>query len=231
MNVDDLEVRALADATTDVQVVRYGIEPDGRPDITARDVQITPSGMSMRLVDMRTGRASRVTTRLLGKHAAGHVLAGVATAVAAGRSLGDLSPAISVLEPVEHRLQLIRGAGGVTVIDDAFNSNPKGAAAALEVLERMPAGRRLVVTPGIVELGEMQYEANRAFGALAGRVADAVIFVGKVNRQALSDGARGTETHISTSDSLAEATKLMANMIGPGDVVLFENDLPDQYEG
>lgn len=231
MNVDDPEVRALADKTTGVTVVRYGIDPEGRPDVAAGPVEITPAGMSLTIIDHRSGERAQASTHLLGRHAAGHVLAGVASAIAAGRSLSDLPSAIALLEPVEHRLQLIEGAGGVTVIDDAFNSNPDGAAVALEVLEQMPAGKRLVVTPGIVELGEMQYEANRAFGEAAAKAADVVILVGRLNRPALTKGAAGGPAQVVAVDSLAEATRRLAGMIGAGDVVLFENDLPDQYEG
>jgi UDP-N-acetylmuramoyl-tripeptide--D-alanyl-D-alanine ligase len=132
---------------------------------------------------------------------------------------------------VEHRLQLIEGTGGVTVIDDAFNSNPDGAAAALAVLEQMPGGRKVVVTPGIIELGEMQAEANRVFGRRAAAVADVVIVVARLNRDAILDGADGGRAEIVAVDSLDDATARLTTLLRPGDVVLFENDLPDQYEG
>lgn len=153
--------------------------------------------------------------------------------MAVGRSLSGLKEAILSLEPVEHRLQLIEGSGGVTVIDDAYNSNPQGAAAALEVLAAMPARRRVVVTPGIVELGPAQADANRALGALAARVADAVIVVAAVNREALSEGVRSSAngTALVTVDSLRDAEHELARLLAPGDAVLFENDLPDHYEG
>jgi UDP-N-acetylmuramoyl-tripeptide--D-alanyl-D-alanine ligase len=132
---------------------------------------------------------------------------------------------------VEHRLQIIRGAGGVTVIDDAFNSNPDGAAAALEVVEAMPATPKIVVTPGIIELGELQAEANEQFGEHAGRVADTLIVVAKVNRASLVAGAeRSGRAEVVTVDTLAEAQEVMKGLLRPGAVVLFENDLPDHYE-
>ncbi|MBW3594388.1 MAG: UDP-N-acetylmuramoyl-tripeptide--D-alanyl-D-alanine ligase [Actinobacteria bacterium] len=234
MNVDDPEVRALADQTEHVQVVRYGIDPAGAPDITAGDITTSASGTSFTIFDSRWGGASiQVTTRLLGKHAVGHVLAAVAVAVSAGEARDDLPARIERLQPVEHRLQLIQGTGGITVIDDAFNSNPAGAAAALDVLGAMPGGKKVVVTPGIIELGPLQREANEDFGEHAVRVADAVVFVAKLNRDALVAGARRVDGggDVITVDTLAEATAKLPGLIGPGDVVLFENDLPDQYEG
>jgi len=233
MNVDDPEVRALADRTDHVRVVRYGIDPAGRPDITARDVRLSSEGTSFTIVDNRDGSSLDVTTRLLGKHAIGHVLAGVAVALSAGSQIAELRSRIERLEPVEHRLQLIRGTGRITVIDDAFNSNPEGAAAALEVLAAMPGGKKVVVTPGIVELGPLQAQENERFGERVARVADAVIFVAKLNRAALLAGASRVNGHaqVLTADTLDEATAQLPQLIGPGDVVLFENDLPDQYEG
>ena len=233
MNVDDPEVRTLADSTVSVTVVRYGIDPGGAPDVTARDISVGPEGTSFTVIDTRTGSSIDATTRLLGRHSIGHVLAGVAVALATGSPLSELRTRIAALEPVEHRLQLIEGTGGITVIDDAFNSNPEGAAAALDVLASMPARRRVVVTPGIIELGPLQEQENERFGERAASVADAVIVVAKVNRSAILRGARkaGDGAKVFAVDTLSEATAKLPDLIGPGDVVLFENDLSDQYEG
>ncbi|MDQ3751892.1 MAG: UDP-N-acetylmuramoyl-tripeptide--D-alanyl-D-alanine ligase [Actinomycetota bacterium] len=231
MNVDDPEVRALADATEGVKVVRYGLDGSARPDVTAHSVEVTVDGT---VFTVGAGGAElRARTRLLGAHALGHILAAVAVARATGRPLRELDGPIQSLPAVEHRLQMIDGAGGVKVIDDAYNSNPEGAAAALEVLGAMPGARKLVVTPGIVELGPLQREANELFGERAARVADTVIVVASLNRDAILSGARrvnGPAELIAVS-SLAEATEELGRLLGPGDVVLFENDLPDQLEG
>ncbi|MFN2594435.1 MAG: UDP-N-acetylmuramoyl-tripeptide--D-alanyl-D-alanine ligase [Actinomycetota bacterium] len=230
MNVDDPVVRALADDTKKVRVVRFGSEPEGRPDVSATDVSIDKTGTSMTI--HADGATATLPTRLLGRYAISHVLAGVAVARALDQPLETVAQRAGSIAPVEHRLQLIEGAGGVTVIDDAFNSNPDGASAALEVLASMPANKRVVVTPGIIELGPMQEKANHAFGAHVARVADVALFVARTNRDALSAGAResGSDTKVITVDTLAEATEHLKTVLAPGDVVLFENDLPDQYE-
>lgn len=231
LNVDDPEVRSVADATSRVEVVRYGIEAEGNPDITVKELWLVERGTAMTIVDKRTDQELHVKTKLLGRHAVGHVLAAVAVALAAGRSLAELGPAIESMKPVEHRLQIIDGTGGVTVIDDAYNSNPAGAAAALEVLEQMPGGRKIVVTPGMVELGPLQFEANESFGEHAGRVASHLIVVARLNREAIVSGARKAgSAEVITVDSLTQATEHLKTLLRPGDVVLFENDLPDQYE-
>ena len=231
MNVDDARVRALADDTTGIEVVRFGLNPEGGPHITAVDPSTARSGTRFTLVDARSQQSCDVSTRLLGRHSLGHVLAGAAVAVAAGRRLQELVEPIAGLEPVEHRLQLIEGAGGVTVIDDAYNSNSDGAAAALEVLQALPARRRVVVTPGIIELGALQEQANEDFGRRAAAVADTLVVVAKTNRDALVRGAEDDSARVLVVDSLAEAQQELASLLGPGDAVLFENDLPDHYEG
>ena len=230
MNVDDPEVRALADATDRVSVIRYGLDPDGRPDVTAADLQITPAGTAF-TIGVGTD-VMRVQTTLLGRHAVGHVLAAVSVATVRGAPLRSLKRQVETLEPVEHRLQLIKGTGGVTVIDDAYNSNPEGATAALEVLESMPGRQKIVVTPGIIELGSLQREANESFGEEAGAVADHLIVVTRVNREAIVTGAtRSDGANVVTVDTLQEAQEELQKVISAGDVVLFENDLPDHYEG
>jgi UDP-N-acetylmuramoyl-tripeptide--D-alanyl-D-alanine ligase len=231
VNADDPVVRGLRDEVAGTDVVRYGLDPAGEPDVTATDVEVTRAGTAMTIVDRRTGASVGAATKLLGRHSIGHVLAGVAVALHAGRSLEELREPIAALAPVEHRLQLIEAPGGVTVLDDAFNSNPDGAAAALEVLGSMPARQRIVVTPGIVELGELQREANEELGRKASAVADVVIVVARLNREAILAGAASGRARLVTVASLDDATKELAGIVGPGDVVLFENDLPDQYEG
>jgi UDP-N-acetylmuramoyl-tripeptide--D-alanyl-D-alanine ligase len=231
VNSDDATIRGLGDELAGVEVVRYGLDPGGRPDVTAEDVEVTREGTRMTVVDRRTGETLPARTKLLGRHSIGHVLAGVAVARAAGADLASLKQRIAALAPVEHRLQLIEPPGGVTVLDDAFNSNPEGAAAALDVLASMPARQRIVITPGIVELGELQHEANEDFGRHAAEVADVLIVVARVNRDAIVSGATGGQARVLTVASLDEATQELAKIVGAGDAVLFENDLPDQYEG
>jgi UDP-N-acetylmuramoyl-tripeptide--D-alanyl-D-alanine ligase len=231
MNVDDPIVRELADATSHVPVVRYGLDPgEDRPDVTAEHVAFGPNGTTLTIVDARDGTRLEVGTRLLGRHSIGHVLAGYAVARSLGRSPEEIAEASARLAPVEHRLQLMDGAPGITIIDDAYNSNPEGAGAALEVLEAMPAERRVVVTPGMIELGELQREENRRFGEHAARIADTLIVVARVNRDAITEGAREGKAEIIAVDSLEEAQVHLRELLRPGTVVLFENDLPDQYE-
>ena len=160
-------------------------------------------------------------SRLLGFHNISNLCAAASAACALGVSGADIVKAISRIEPAVHRLQLIKGQGGVTVIDDAYNSNPQGARAALDALAYF-TGRKIVVTPGLVELGEAQYRENRDLGAYIAERADYCFAIGD-NAAAIQEGFAGAVI----CRTLKEAQSLLAKMIKPNDVVLFENDLPD----
>ena len=115
------------------------------------------------------------------------------------------------------------------VLDDTFNANPTGAAAALAALAAQPVERRIVVTPGMIELGSSAREANATFGAQAGAVAEVVIIVGRTNRRALKKGLAGTPATVMTVEHRDDAVAwVRANGTGR-DAVLYENDLPDHY--
>jgi UDP-N-acetylmuramoyl-tripeptide--D-alanyl-D-alanine ligase len=165
----------------------------------------------------------------------------VAVALVLGVDPGVLGGRMADLASVDHRLQAVRSASGVTILDDTYNSNPAGAAEALVALggpgpeAPMTAdgrGRLVVVTPGMVELGSRQFDENRRFGAAAAEVADHLLIVGRTNRRALLAGvASVTESpaQVLLVDRRDRAVEWVRRHLGPGDAVLYENDLPDHY--
>lgn len=156
------------------------------------------------------------------------VAAGVA--IAAGLPVSALAPRLSTLPTPEHRLVETRSDSDIVVLDDTYNSNPEGAARALSALAHVAArGQRVLVTPGMVELGRLQASLNTEFAKSAARVADVIVIVGRTNRAALKAGLNGSATNvILVQDREAARTWLRANL-RPGDAALYENDLPDHY--
>jgi UDP-N-acetylmuramoyl-tripeptide--D-alanyl-D-alanine ligase len=170
-------------------------------------------------------------TRLLGKHNIANIAGCACVAHRLGLSSAQIRLGIRKIQPVEHRLQLLPTSGGVSVIDDAFNANPSGVRAAMEVLSAFD-GRKIVVTPGLVELGDSEAEENRAFGQVMAGVADIVLLVGPKHTKPIYDGLveAGFNTNaIHVFKSLNEASEMLWKLAMPGDVVIFENDLPDNY--
>jgi UDP-N-acetylmuramoyl-tripeptide--D-alanyl-D-alanine ligase len=140
---------------------------------------------------------------------------------------------VSRIEQVEHRLNLKQTPGGVTIIDDAFNSNPFGSKMAVDVLHQFSGGKRIIVTPGMIELGDKQYELNRELGEYLGSRVDVAIIVGAYNREALVNGVRDAgmaKEKLHIVDSFNEAQKLLATILAKGDTILYENDLPDTFK-
>lgn len=201
-------------------------------DLAATNISYDVGGCHFRVVDRDGGEEAEMSSLLLGRHNVTNVLLALAVGRLHGMSLRQMKHAVRRLKPVAHRLQL-RKEGPITVIDDAFNSNPVGARNAVEILSKFEAGRRIVVTPGMIELGEMQESENRAFGAFMADRIDEVILVGRRRTRPIFEGlleAGFSESRIKSVDSLFEAQRILKDALRPGDVVLYENDLPDHYD-
>ena len=208
--------RELYARTSRVPAALFGFSGENLA-MTARDLRVGSQGCTFTLIDAG-GEARECTTRLLGKHNIQNILGCAALARRLGLTMDEIAAGIA-------------NQNGVTVIDDAFNSNPAGARAALEVIDTFP-GRRIVVTPGLVELGEREAEENEAFGRAMAPVATVAILVAR-NARALEKGlleAGFDKDNIIITRTLAQASAALGHLTQAGDVVLFENDLPDHYE-
>ena len=226
---DDADICRQLYLKTDKQKTIAGLYPD-TDDIWAEDITAGPEGSRFMLCT----RNERIpcSTVLLGKLNIQNILLSASVAMELGLTAEQIARGISRLKPIEHRLQLISNPGGITIIDDAFNSNIIGAEHAFQTLKDFP-GRRIVITPGMVELGKMEKEMNRQFGEKMASCCDAAILVGKGRSESIAEGLKSRqfpENEIHITNSLEEAADLMRSMVHPGDTVLFENDLPDNYE-
>ncbi len=161
----------------------------------------------------------------------GNVACAVAVALSLGVPMQVVERRLGSLPGAPHRRVPQTGARGTLVIDDTYNSNPAGARAALALLAAVgtAGGKRVVVTPGMVELGKEQDRENARFAAAAGEVATELIVVGRTNAASLLRGARGIGLKARRVAHRQDAVSWVSENLGPGDVVLYENDLPDHY--
>lgn len=215
-----------------VKAERYAVtNPDGA-DYKAVDVRYTPEGTYFTVVGP-DGFELPLSTRLLGECNVSDLLGAVCIALALDVEPEKIRYAVGSIEQVEHRLSIKRTPGGVTIIDDAFNSNPSGSKMAVDVLSQFTDGKRIIVTPGMIELGEEQFNLNKDLGRNIGECLDVAIIVGEYNRDSLVEGVLATDfdkNNLHTVDSFAEAQKLLATLLQSGDTVLYENDLPDTFK-
>ncbi|MBQ2763913.1 MAG: UDP-N-acetylmuramoyl-tripeptide--D-alanyl-D-alanine ligase [Firmicutes bacterium] len=229
LNFDDPAIRANAHRMAG-KVIRYGIHGDDL-DFWAEKIRYTDRGMEF-VLHSKDGAAVELRTRLLGEHNVQNIVGAAAMANQLGVNYKQIKRAVSSLQPVEHRLELKTTATGLHIIDDAFNSNPVGAAAAMNVFRNIENGKKFLITPGMVELGEKEYEENKKFGVLAAEVCDYIALVGITQTEALKEGileAGFPEENLFVAENLNEANSYVFGRMGKGDYVLYENDLPDTY--
>ncbi len=236
LNVDDPRLAALADeleaargtpGVTIERIIRCGSTGE-RLDASVVRLEAGP-------VRLQVGPATAEVTVAEGTH-----LTNLACALGAASALGldprHLAAGVATLEAPDHRGTVEVTEGGVSVIDDTFNSNPMGAQRGLDALSGLAAvgpegqpGRRVVVTPGMVELGPRQDPENERFARAAAQAADTLIVVKRTNRRALVRGAAGGRAQVLTVDDRDQAVAWVRDHLSAGDAVLYENDLPDHF--
>ena len=177
------------------------------------------------------GEEIEFKTILLGKMAAENIRLAVMLCVELGMTADEIMRGVEKLQPIPHRLQLLEH-GGVYILDDAYNCNPKGAEEALKALSRF-SGRKCIVTPGMVECGILEEKINGELGAKIAQAGfDKVILVGNTLIGSMKQGyenAGGDKEVLTVVDNLDKAQKLLKEYLKEGDAVLFLNDLPDVY--
>jgi len=192
-----------------------------------KDVECNSEGSTFTLEF--DGVAVKTHTCLLGRQAAENIALAAEIAHKMGMTVEEISSAVEKLEFIEHRLQLIK-SNGVNILDDGYNSNVKGAAAAIETLKSF-GGKKICVTPGLVELGVLEENENRRLGSrLVGL--DVVILVGDTLIAPVKEGyleSGGNKETLFICPNLFAAEEELKNHITAGDTVLFLNDLPDIY--
>lgn len=205
---------------------------EGGPRFVASEVIETLDGLRFTMTDTVTGEKIIFSTPVLGEHNVTNILLATAVAVHEGMSLQDVAARVRTLRPAESRLVKQVSDQGITIINDAYSANPVGAVSALRVLGMHTGGRRLVITPGMVELADLHEQENYKLGQAAARYATDAILVGEEQTRPIKAGllAEGfSAEHLRVVQTLREAIDWYQANFKPGDTVLFLNDLPDTY--
>lgn len=217
---------------TNTRALRYGITNTDGCDYIATDIRYTSQGTKFKVCGP-DGFELDLETRLLGECNISDILAAVVIALQLGVSADKIRYAVATIDQVEHRLSIKQTPSGVTILDDAFNSNPAGSKMAVDVLSHFKEGKRIIVTPGMIELGSEQYNLNREFGKHVGENVDVAIVVGEYNRMAIVDGIKEAGFNTDNLYEVAtfnDAQTVLGRMLAKGDTILYENDLPDTFK-
>ena len=214
----------------DVKILWVGID-NKDVDVRAVDIKCNNKGTTFNVIFKGDKKKYEFQTRLLGKHNVYNILAGLALGYEFGITIPELQKAVSGVRAVEHRLEL-KKLNGFYMIDDAYNSNPVGAKSAVEVLGMMP-GIKVVVTPGMIELGKEEAKYNKEFGKQISEVADYAVLIGENHTKPIYEGLVNNgfdKDNIIVYNDVRDAYKFINTLINKKEVyALFENDLPDTY--
>ncbi len=196
----------------------------------ASDIRVSNLGTEF-TVTAPNGETERYQMKLIGAHNVINVMGAIAVANRFGIELSELKIPVRRLRPVQHRMEM-KENGNVTIIDDAFNSNPIGSKAAVETLALFD-GMRILITPGMVELGEDEAEYNRKFGTYAADCCDWILLVGAKHTEPIREGilSKGfPEKRVMVFDKVEDAIAFAYKIKGQEHkYILLENDLPDNY--
>ncbi len=236
-NVDNPYVKTMYDRGYPAN--RIGVSrllpPQTPPDqarFIASDVTQTLMGLTFTVTDTQTGQNEVFNVPVVGLHNVTNILLAVAVAVHEGLSLREVAQRARMLTPSESRLVRQTSAEGLTIINDAYSANPAGVVSALQVLAMHETGRRLLITPGMVELGPLHESENRKLGEEAARYATDIILVGREQTSPIAAGLQAAQFPVDRLiivDTLSEAVTWYKQHLRAGDTVLFLNDLPDTY--
>ncbi len=211
--------------------VGYSVDYVKGTDYWAENISYGPEGVKFTLCTTKGERVD-FESKLLGRHNILNIVGAVAMAQLMGMTIEEAVYPVKRLESVPHRLELKQKPNGITVIDDAFNSNIEGAKSAVEVLGSFPEGGRILITPGIVEAGDSEYDLNFEFAKTAGNYCDYIILVGEKQTKPIWEGLKESgynEEKLFIAQDLNQAISKMNEIAKKGSTVLFENDLPDLY--
>ncbi len=210
------------------KVIWIGIDNDA--DIKASSINLSYNGTSFKVKFKGDEKEYQFETKLLGRHNIYNILDSLAVAYDLKVPIPKMQMAVKSLVPTEHRLNLIKYKD-MFLIDDAFNSNPTGSKMALEVLNMMP-GKKIIVTPGMIELGPHQYDLNYKFGEYIADVCDEVILIGEHQTKPIYEGLISnnySKEHIFILNDVKDAFVLMEKLKSNETYILLENDLPDLF--
>lgn len=200
-------------------------------DVNVKFVEQTLEGLRIKIKYHEKSYALKVP--LYGLHHAHNIALAFTAALALGLEANDVINALARCPQIPHRLELKPYKDGSTIIDDAYNSNPSGFKSALELMTLLhPSGRKILITPGIVELGAAHDDVHTTIGMYAAEVCDIVV---AVNPSRIPTFISGFKSHpkakeILTFETFAEAENWLVSIKRDGDLILLENDLPDLYE-
>jgi UDP-N-acetylmuramoyl-tripeptide--D-alanyl-D-alanine ligase len=221
------QTRLTVSKTVDPSTVK-----DAVPRFVATEISESLNGLTFRVTDTLTQKNEVFTTSVIGEHNVTNILLATAVAIHEGMTLKEVALRVRTLQPAESRLVSKVNEKGVAVINDAYSANPVGVVSSLRVLGMHTQGKRVLITPGMIELGDLHNQENKKLGQEAVDYATHIILVGKKQTEPIREGVLSTpfpQDNLIIVDHVSEAIQWYQTNLKAGDAVLLLNDLPDTY--
>lgn len=225
-NYDNEYIKKLSNKTFKAKV-NYGLEKNDELDFWVEDIFVCKYGSTFMLKN-KEGESIKCMTKLLGRYNILNILAGVSVARAMGLTMEEIKSGIAKINPMKNRLNIFTREDDIIFIDDSANKNPIGTKAALDVLSQFKLGKKIIVTPGILNLGKMEEITNKEFGNSIAKVCDYVVIINSKASDYLYEGIiekNYNEDNIIKVNSLEEANKKIEKIAESEDVILYENEI------
>lgn len=207
------------------------IKVNGNSNINAKNLRQERDGIYFDFVN--ESGSYEIFAPIYGLHQVPNIVAAIEMALKLGMPINSIISTLRTLPQINHRLEVLKRDNNITIIDDAYNSNERGFESGLELLQVLNNNRRILVTPGMVELGKKHDDTHYMVGKFAGSRLDIAIIVNADRIPTFIKGIEETsagKVQIIRMNSFAEAQKWLNENLQSGDAVLLENDLTDIYE-
>ncbi len=228
LNYDNELIREYDIKRQDVKVLTYGMDSIAY-DLYGKDVEYGFGQMSFTVCDTINDCEYRINTKLLGKHNLYNIMAALLVCIERGYPLDKVVASVAKVRPIEHRLEFKKVNDQTLIIDDAFNANVEGVKEAVTILSKYEDYERILITPGIIDLGAKAHELNAHVAkTFAGKI-DRMYMVGSYNQKAYEPIIKQDEKiKYKQVDNFLEAYNDAISINAPK-VILICNDLPDKF--
>lgn len=232
LNVDNsLILENYRKYAADKKIIFYGKENTEFLNYKIKNVFFDEERLKQKITIEIENKSLEFEIPLLGDYAIATVSGAILVAKHLGLTDNEIKLGLSLIKPISHRLEPIRKENFL-VIDDSYNGNPNGAKAAIGVLAKFKNKRKIYVTPGLVEMGKETRKVHEELGRLLAPVADLVILIQNSVTDFIISGLQEKnfdKQNIIIFNSPLELQEKIKDIIRPNDVILFQNDWPDNY--
>ena len=209
--------------------ITYGIE-NKELDYSSYNLESSNRGLKFNVSDNKNKIEKEFKTKLIGRHNIENLTGAIAIANYLKIPMDKLVNKVREIKNVKHRLELLP-SGNVTIIDDSYNANPISSKSAVDTLGEFN-GIKIIVTPGLIELGKEQKKYNYEFGKYMANVCDYIFIVGSDNYEDIKNGIEENNYDMSKVYKVNLPQEAVNKIISWGlknVTILLENDLPDNY--